>query len=1404
MKKLKNIREPWFVGLSLGTTSHGFAATDGDGRVLRHGNRPVMGTRVFKEALHASDARMPRAARRRIQRKRGREREMERVFAPLISQIDPDFFIRRRMSYKLGRPTRDGDTCAFAYRKRLNKYPTLAHLDVDLMTSDSAIDIRLVFDAVTNHVTRRGHFLIDGPLDSSNADVMTQIDDLATSLQDAVRDLDETADIDIDALSAINGKMTARELHALVTDAVGFRGESLVKKVATRQTKAVADLVSGYKAELGPLTRDGSNLGKVSVADSDALEEFIDESCPDALAPVLEASRALYSAWKLQGILSYAPGKTLSENQVAQYDLYRNQLRTLKDLGLKYVARRSDATAIVDPEGFRKYCTFFCGPKRTDRYDYDKVLVKKADSPKNNMGYTAYNMKLLSYEDFAKRVKLLFKDTDAEFDPDYIEMMDGFADHRFLRRLHTVDNAAVPHQLHAEVVSKIIDNQGRFYPRLLEQKDHILKVLNSRIPYYVGPLSTQGAPKGASGESRFSWVKIEPGHENERIAPWNWENHIDVDATAERFIRRMTGKCTYIEGEDVLPKNSIAYERYCFLNELANLRYTEDGDTWLPLDARQRRAIELAARDGGTMTVTQIENILKNDFNLIHPHVKGTSNPKAMSSRLANYAWFCSLLGTENLTASDISMAEDIILWNTVFEDRDILRHKVAETYGDLLTGTQIAEIARKRLGGWGKLSRFLLEGIWVETDAGERCIMDVLADGNPNGRFKGSAMNLIQILHDGRLGFKREIDRINEDRLKQESGFDINALPGSPAMRRGIDQAIKVLDDMVSVAGSAPEKIYLGVHRDASAANKGSNPKKRIEKLKDAYKKLTPKLADALDAKRMLSELSRLEPEKMDERTYLYFLQAGTCVYSGRKLHLSDISAPTANVDRILPRSIRKDESLDNKALVLASENRYKTEGLVVPEDVKRRMAPFWRKLNEAGLMSDKKLGALMRDRISEQMLASCINRALSETSWELKLFKAVVAAKYPMTEIVSVKDGIIDSVRSVMDIQKSSRANWSWRAHDALIGIGVGRYMEIAIPSFFTDRVDYERCMKAAAARMRQNHKTPKSQLDFITGGFFQNRLDPDTGDVLWDFESETSDLIRSCNWTNLRTVFAPFQEGGAYWNATLYSPRAKSKLIPTKTDRPAELYGGYTTQTFANFFIYSVNVKTGQALRFGSVPLRLLMDDAATGTYTDRLEAYAKHLADAAGEQFVKIVRPRLLKNTVFSAYGERFRIAGERAAYPVRQLPVKDADLALLQTVERIADRKDVLAHGTEEREAEGAVLDLWQFIETLFPKIYPILSSRIGLNGLMSPRAVFDKADGGDLGDLIKRVAQVEVQVFEMATGLRGTVDTTVLGGVSYGGKCLFNYDKVLNDEKANFHLIDSSPAGLRVDVSRLI
>ena len=127
------------------------------------------------------------------------------------------------------------------------------------------------------------------------------------------------------------------------------------------------------------------------------------------------------------------------------------------------------------------------------------------------------------------------------------------------------DNGVVPHQVHQIELQMILERAETYLPFLKQRDDRGISVLEKslenfefRIPYYVGPLSDRHVENGAN-----AWiVRKEAG----RIYPWNYEEKIDLEKSNEAFIRRMTNKCTYLLGEDVLPK------KFTFISEVYGVK----------------------------------------------------------------------------------------------------------------------------------------------------------------------------------------------------------------------------------------------------------------------------------------------------------------------------------------------------------------------------------------------------------------------------------------------------------------------------------------------------------------------------------------------------------------------------------------------------------------------------------------------------------------------------------------------------------------------------------------------------------------------------------------------------------------------------------------------------------------
>ena len=138
----------------------------------------------------------------------------------------------------------------------------------------------------------------------------------------------------------------------------------------------------------------------------------------------------------------------------------------------------------------------------------------------------------------------------------------------FLPKILHSDNGLFPHQVNEDELVKIVKNMVEVHPETEEIADKILSVFRFRIPYYVGPLT-----------GKNSWVV----RGSEKITPWNFDEVVDKAKSNENFMRRMTNKCSYLHGEDVLPQCSITYQKFNVLNQLNKLQIN---DTPISVEAK--------------------------------------------------------------------------------------------------------------------------------------------------------------------------------------------------------------------------------------------------------------------------------------------------------------------------------------------------------------------------------------------------------------------------------------------------------------------------------------------------------------------------------------------------------------------------------------------------------------------------------------------------------------------------------------------------------------------------------------------------------------------------------------------------------------------------------------------------
>ncbi len=1270
---LRNSDSVLNIGLDMGPASVGWSATDGEGEMFHFKKQPTWGSRLFDEANTAALARSPRSQRRRYIRRCWRLSLLQKLFKEEMEKTDSEFFIRLRQSRLHMEDREEGHTdyewplfnaSDFTERDYYNRFPTIYHLRSWLMTADEKADIRLIYLATHNIVKHRGNFLRqeNKSLSSKNANPEESLEKFYQNLLDWCSvyegygvaskkpDLKKILDI-LSQEDAVPSKKR--------DDIADILKVSISENASENKAcnKALAGAMVGLKADFKKIFINlEAETTSIKLGEDEKVEAL--EPCiPDEDALLFQSLREIYSAYVLQGILSYVPGGSISENMIAKYKKYGEDLRILKDLVKEFI-----------PE---KYNDFFRGEMYKSRDEIGKK--KKIYDASKAQGYTRYNLgtSKISYDDFRKEVEKLFKDTSAVGDPRYVKMMEEFKEEKFLRRLKTSDNGSIPYQLHLEELHAILENQAKHYSFLKADQEKIESLVSFRIPYYVGPLQTKNAAVDHNGKQRFSWAERQPGKEDVAITPWNWDEVINKSASAQKFIERMTGECTYLQGEDVLPRCSLLYEEFCVWNEINGAHFSMGDGEEHRFDAADREAIFELFKEHRTVTYKAVENLLESQLGYMNVRVRGGQGENSFTSSLNSYRFFRKDVFKDGkpFTSADYEMIERIIKWSTLFEDRNILEEKLEEEYGDRLDNKQIKLIKKKRFAGWGNLSKKFLTGVKVQTNCGKKSIMDVLREGNPNVGGKNNAMVLMQVLRNEELGFQDRIDKINEERYREiGKALQVNELPGSPAIRRSINQAIRIVDEIVKIHGAPAKNIFIEVTRADDFAKKGSRTKTRYKQLEEATKKFKEECSQEFD-KAVLSELKDNQLDLDNERLVLYFAQHGKCLYSGKPLDISQLSS--YEVDHIIPRSYVKDDSFDNKALVIREANQAKTDQMLIPANIRKRMGNYWRMLHDAGLISDKKFNNLMRDHINEKAMKGFIARQLVETSQMVKLIQQVLRARYPETNVIAVKASMSHDLRVAAGFVKCREANDFHHAHDAYLACRIGLFIQKRHPKVYEQPIAMayamEKYIRNQSKLFAKDHNVPGSS-SFIVNSFMTSGFDPETGEVFkddWNAEAEIESIRKALNYRQCFITRMPYEEAGAFWDATIYSPRdpkmGPKLALSLKKGLNPKKYGGFSSQKFAYFFVYRALDKRGNSqLRVGCVPVYLadsLKDE-------ESLLQFAQEQARDLGLEFLELSRSRLLKRQLVEIEGDRYLVNGSAEMLNARQLALSQEEQVVL--------------------------------------------------------------------------------------------------------------------------------------------
>ena len=1167
------IKKPYSIGLDIGTNTVGFAVITDDYKVpskkmkvlgntdKRFIKKNLIGALLFDEGTTAEARRLKRTARRRYTRRKNRLRYLQEIFFEEMSKLDSSFFHRLDDSFLIPEDKRASKYPIFATlgeEKEYHKqFPTIYHLRKYLADSKEKADLRLIYLALAHMIKYRGHFLYEESFDIKNNDIQKIFNEFISIYDNTFEE------------SSLSGQNA--QVEAIFTDKISksAKRESVLKLFPDEKSTGLFSeflkLIVGNQADFKKhfnLEEKTSLQFSKDTYDED-LENLLGQ-IGDDFADLFVVAKKLYDAILLSGILTVTDPSTkapLSASMIERYENHQKDLAALK----QFIKNNL-------PE---KFVEIF--------------------SDQSKDGYAGYIDGKTTQEAFYKYIKnLLSKFEGADYFLEKIERED------FLRKQRTFDNGSIPHQIHLQEMNAILRRQGEHYPFLKENREKIKKILTFRIPYYVGPL--------ASGNSDFAWLTR---NSDQAIRPWNFEEIVDKASSAEDFINKMTNYDLYLPEEKVLPKHSLLYETFAVYNELTKVKFIAEGlrDYQFFDSGQKKQIVNQLFKEKRKVTEKDIIHYLHNVDGYDGIELKGIE--KQFNASLSTYHDLLKIIKDKEFMddAKNEAILENIVHTLTIFEDREMIKQRLAQ-YDSLFDEKVIKALTRRHYTGWGKLSAKLINGI-CDKQTGNTILDYLIDDGKIN-------RNFMQLINDDGLSFKEIIQKAQVFGKTDDVKQVVQELPGSPAIKKGILQSIKIVDELVKVMGHAPESIVIEMARENQTTARGKkNSQQRYKRIEDSLKIL----ASGLDSN-ILKENPTDNIKLQNDRLFLYYLQNGKDMYTGEALDINQLSS--YDIDHIIPQAFIKNDSLDNRVLTSSKDNRGKSDNVPSIEVVQKRKA-FWQQLLDSKLISERKFNNLTkaeRGGLDERDKVGFIKRQLVETRQITKHVAQILDARFNTevneknqkirtVKIITLKSNLVSNFRKEFRLYKVREINDYHHAHDAYLNAVVAKAILKKYPKLEPEFVygDYQKHdLKRYISRSKDPKEIEKATEKYF---FYSNLLNffkeevhyadgtivkrenieysKDTGEIAWNKEKDFAIVKKVLSLPQVNIVKKREVQTGGFSKESILPKGNSDKLIPRKTKDilwDTTKYGGFDSPVIAYSILLIADIEKGKAKKLKTV--------------------------------------------------------------------------------------------------------------------------------------------------------------------------------------------------------------------------
>lgn len=1124
----------------------------------------MWGSDLFEEAKTAKDRRIYRSSKRRTDRRKERINILQSLFLDDMEKEYPNFFPLLRESSldfedKIIATSIDGIKYNLFSEKNItdknfyDKFPTIYHLRNYLIENKEKVDIRFVYLAIHHIIKHRGNFLYDGDFSKDTTEVESNIYNIEKYLEEK---FDIVIKDDVNILEILKEKgISKSQKKEKLLKVFDYNNES--KAIVTNFINSFL----GYTFDLSKIFEIEIEKSKISFSKEIENEDEIKEVLKDN-SNIFEDMHTIYNWFILQDILK-GEGN-ISKAFINKYKKYGNDLKLLKRIYKEFF-----------PE---EYNDMF---RKIKKNNYVEFTGKNSGEP----------YKKCNPEEFYKSLK-----AKIETLPDECEekgnIIKEIEDNEFLKKIKVTDNGAIPHQLHEKELKIILENQSKYYEGIQKNKEKIISLFSFRIPYYIGPLAKNNEM------SKWSWVIRK---NKETIRPWNFYDVVDVDATAEEFINRMTNNCTYIINETVIPKQSLLYSEYCVLNELNNIRVEEKH---LAKDIKEK-VVENLFKKHKRVSSKMLSEYLKNE-GLPHNNIVGFTDQANFNSNMSSYIDLEKIIG--KIDESNYEECEKIIYWITIFEDKKILKRKIEKEFGNKstrnnLSDEQIKKIVKLKYSGWSRLSKKLINGL--KSYDGDTIIE----------KLRKTPENFMQIINNKKYGFDKQLEELMPKPKGKIVYEDVEEIPTSPANKRAIWQSVCIVKEITKIMKSEPKNIFIEFARNEE--NNKSLKDKRAKKLLKIYDSIGEELKFIKNNdNNVYKQLKDHQSDKtLSEKMYLYFIQGGKCLYSGKPLNIDELNK--YEVDHIIPQSFRKDDSIDNKALVIKSMNQRKKDNLTLSQEIIDNRKTWWKMLLDNGLISQTKYYRLIRTKMLETDFdrEKFVSRQLVETRQITKYVTNLLKNTYKETDNFSLRAELTHGFRQKYKLYKNRNINNYHHAQDAYILNTIGNILNEHWKG--NNEFKYSEYVKKYIKDQMDKEKNHKEKYGIIIG-FIAKYIDIEK-------------VRRTFNYKDCYITRKLQEETGEFYKQTLYSPNDQkiNPVIPLKVNKDVYKYGGYSGENKAYYVIYTyTNNKEKKEYELIGIPIQVAYN---VKNNKETIENYIinKNLKDIDYSNF-HILKKKILKN------------------------------------------------------------------------------------------------------------------------------------------------------------------------------